>query len=252
MLATNADLRVTVASWKKLQTLRSLPIDLTRIDLLRDRERDWLADPRNLEPLIPLLGLNGDAVAEYPAELHPYCGTGLRMWQYPNQFARYLADLARLGSRSYLEIGIRHGGTFVATVEYLDRFRPLDFAIGVDILPCPSMPAYEERNPRARFVRIDTMSAAYPDLLAATGAIDLVLVDSFHDETLCRAEVMAVRPRARAIALHDITSDDWPGVRVVWEELKASGDYDCREYTDQYDLGRSYMGLGLAVRRSAR
>jgi precorrin-6B methylase 2 len=54
-------------------------------------------------------------------------------WQYPNQFSKYLAELAAHPVDRYLEIGVRHGGTFVITVEYLSRFHPVREAIAVDL-----------------------------------------------------------------------------------------------------------------------
>jgi len=65
-----------------------------------------------------------------PDELYQFCGRGLHYWQYPNQFSKYLVRLSQFKVESYLEIGVRHGGTFVITVEYLSRFHPLKCAIG--------------------------------------------------------------------------------------------------------------------------
>jgi hypothetical protein len=70
-----------------------------------------------------------------------------------------LIQLSKLQIRSYLEIGIRHGGSFVATVEVLDRFSQLDFAIALDVIPCPSMTDYKAVNPRTEFACINTLSA---------------------------------------------------------------------------------------------
>jgi cephalosporin hydroxylase len=249
----NADLSVTRTSWAKLRRLRAAPIDLSRVRLLREAGLDALRDPRRLEALLAELGLNDEGMEEYPPALHPFCGRGLRIWQYPSQMSRYLADAASLGVRSYLEVGVRHGGSFVATVEYLERFAPLDWAAGVDLLPCPGLDAYGRMNPRARFARLNTQSDAYARFVAGLGEIGLVLVDAFHDEAQCRAEVDAVRPYARAIAVHDVASADFPGVARVWEELKASGGYECREYLEQYPgVGGPYMGIGLAIRKETR
>lgn len=248
----NADLSVTRQSWSKLRTLRASPIDLSRVALLRDAPMDALRDPVRLRTLLAELGLNDEGMEEYPPELHPFQG-GLRVWQYPSQMAPYLVDLAGLGVRSYLEVGVRHGGCLVATVEYLERFAPLDWAVGVDLLPCPGLEEYGRMNPRARFARLNTQTEAYAALVAELGEIGLVLVDAFHDEAQCRAEVDAVRPYARAIALHDVASAQWAGVGRVWKELKASGEYECREYVDQYPgVEGPCMGIGLAIRREAK
>jgi hypothetical protein len=231
-----------------LKRLQALPVDLGRVELIRRASAEQLSNPDDLQALLLQLGLNDEGMHEMPAALHPHCGQGLRIWQYPIQFSRYLVALSRLQVRSYLELGVRHGGAFFATVEYLDRFLPLDLAVAVDLLPCPSMDEYRRMNPRASFERLNTQSPELAALAARMGSIDLVFVDSHHEEAQCRRELEILAPRARMIALHDIANRDWPGVRVVWEELKAAGTHQCFEFTEQYgDLG-PYMGIGLAVR----
>src|SRR5687768_13466351 len=89
--------------WAGLNGLRASPIDLSRVALLRDATLDELANPAELERLLPELGLNDEAIAEFPAELRARCGHGLRIWQYPAQFSKYLVQLSRLQVRSYLE-----------------------------------------------------------------------------------------------------------------------------------------------------
>jgi cephalosporin hydroxylase len=184
-----------------------------------------------------------------PEALRPYCGQGLRIWQYPIQLSRYLEALSQLRVRSYLELGVRHGGAFVTTVEYLERHAPLDFAVAVDLLPCPSMEEYRKLNPRASFERLNTQSPELAALVERLGFVDLVFVDSHHEEAQCRRELEVLLPRAGMIALHDIVNRDWPGIGTVWEELKRAGAHRCFEFTEQYgDLG-PYMGIGLAVRK---
>ncbi|HEY0511089.1 MAG TPA: class I SAM-dependent methyltransferase [Thermoanaerobaculia bacterium] len=237
-------------AWKKLKSLHPRPLDLGRLALIEARSRAELADPAQLAALIPELGLNDEAIEEIPAHLHPWCGQGLRIWQYPNQFGRYLADLAGRRISSYLEIGVRHGGTFVATVEILGRFHPLDRAVGVDVIPCPSLVEYGRRNPRAEFLCANTQSPEFARRLDERGRFDLVLIDSLHEERQCRAEFETVRERAAIVAFHDIASVRYPGVAKVWSEVRAAGEHDCVEFTDQYEsVGASYMGLGVAVRK---
>lgn len=235
--------------WGGLNALHASPIDLQRIQLLREASRDELADPAKLEGLISELGLNDEGIATFPRELHGHCGRGLRIWQYPAQFSKYLVQLSRLNVRSYVEIGIRHGGSFVATAEYLERFHPLDYAIGVDIIPCPSMPSYELQNPKARFWCINTRTPEFAAGLDRLGPIDLVFIDSHHEEEQCRAELQLIAGHASMIAFHDIANILCPGVQRVWQELRRSASYACFEYNDQYGTLGPYMGIGLAVRK---
>jgi len=242
-------------SWALLKGLRPSALDLDRVALIRETRPEQLIRPGVLETLMLDLGLNDEGMSELPTHLHPYCGPGLRVWQYPLQFAPYLRHVAGLGVRSYLEIGIRHGGSYVLTVETLDRIRPLEWAVGVDIIPCPSMDAYAALNPRSRFAGLNSQSPAYAELRHRLAPIDLVFIDSHHTEEQCRREVAAVRAVANMIALHDISNIGCPGVRTVWEELKATGAYECIEFTGQYnELARNglgpFMGIGLAVRNN--
>ncbi len=236
-------------SWKKLKRLNALPIELERRNLIRQLDREALADAARLEPLLAELGLNDEGLEEYPAFLHPHCGQGLRIWQLPNQFSRYLAALSRLGIESYLEIGVRHGGAFVATVEYLDRFRPLRFALAIDVIPSPSLVEYQRLRPGAEFIQINSQSPAFRRLLEERGEIDLVFIDSFHEEEQLRRELLGVQETANVLAFHDIVSQTYPGVGRVWREVREMENYVCQEFTDQYTTdGTSHMGIGLAVR----
>ncbi|MER3498603.1 MAG: hypothetical protein C4308_08210 [Chitinophagaceae bacterium] len=55
------------------------------------------------------------------------------MLAIPNQFSKYLVKLSQYTIHSYFGIGVRHGGTFIITIEYLNRFNQIKKAIGVDI-----------------------------------------------------------------------------------------------------------------------
>jgi cephalosporin hydroxylase len=234
-------------TWKQLKRLHTLPIDLSRIDLIRNKELRNLLDVAQMIPLVAELGLNDEAIAEFPLNLRPFCGQGLRIWQYPIQFGQYLIDLSQLNIASYMEIGVRHGGSFVATVEYLQRFNPIHHAIAVDIIPCPSLEEYRHLQPAAEFMQINSLSKEFEDMVTQQSSLDLVFIDSFQDEKQYMTEFQAIKSKAKHIAFHDIANIDHLGVKNFWKNLKASGEYNCQEYIDQYpDISNSYMGIGLA------
>jgi cephalosporin hydroxylase len=234
-------------NWKKLKRLHPILIDLTKIELIRKQSLEFLSDAEQLKSLILELGLTDDSAEEFPESLDPYCGQGLYMMQYPIQFNQYLLDLSRLKIKSYLEVGVRHGGTFVTTVEYLNKFHQLDFAVGVDIMPCPSIAEYKMINPQADFVKINTQTSQFLDFLSEYEQFDLVLIDANHAENECRNEFNAVKDKAKIVVFHDINNIDFPGVKKVWHEVKESGVYNCYEYTDQYPGLGPYMGIGMAI-----
>jgi hypothetical protein len=223
-------------------------IDLDRISLIRDEPRERLSHPEHLETLLLNLGLNDEGLDEFPLHLQPYCGSGLRIWQYPSQFSKYLAHVSQLGVRSYMEVGIRHGGSFVATVEILNRFNPLRFAVAVDVIPCPSMPDYKSANSCVEFACINTQSPDFEALINRLRPIDLVFIDSHHEESQCRREFDSIQDAARMIAFHDISNRATPGIARVWDDLKSAGKYRCFAYTEQYEGMGPFMGIGLAIR----
>jgi cephalosporin hydroxylase len=233
-----------------LRGLHPAAIDLARIALIRESAPADLLRPAFLEDLLLRLGLNDEGLEEYPLELHPFCGHGLRVWQYPSQFSKYLAMIGSFRVRSYLELGIRHGGSFVTTVEVLERFRPLDFAVGVDIVPCPSMAEYAAINSRIEFACLNIGSTAFLELTARLHGIDLVFIDSHHEEAHCRREVAMLRDCANMIALHDVSNGGCPGISKIWQELQGSREHVCFEFTDQYPGMGPFMGIGLAVRKA--
>jgi hypothetical protein len=212
------------------------PIDTSPLALLRG------ADPTDLEDVLPRLGLADDVPLVVPSQLQPYVGMGLRHWQYPNQFAPYLAFLAKRDICSYLEIGVRHGGTFLITTEVLKPER----AVAVDIDRVPALAGHE-------FVQADSRSRRFKRLARST-TWDLVLVDGNHAYDAVRSDVDTVREHARVIALHDIVDQASPGVRQVWRELRSDARFDFHEFTAQYDevverVGSTVLGIGVAVRR---
>jgi hypothetical protein len=229
-------------------------LDLSLVSLIRDVHPETLADPRYLESdLLPSLGFNDEALEEFPDELYQYCGHGLFHWQYPNQFSKYLVLLSKLRPSSYLEIGVRHGGTFIISLEYLKRFNTVTHALAVDIKRPVSMKDYQRVEPRVTFLRIDSASQAFNDFIASH-RFDLALIDGDHEEDNCRRDFLNIKDRVQIIALHDIDNAAHPGVMKVWNEIKRrfAAEYDFLEFRDQYAsvlarCGRHFFGIGVAV-----
>jgi hypothetical protein len=249
MVSGPSRLDAQARGWKTLRGLHPIPIDLDRLQLIRERLPSELSQCDALEELVLRLGLNDEGLDEYPPQLHPFCGHGLRIWQYPKQFARYLANVTSLGVRSYLEVGVRHGGSFVATVELLQRFGALDHAVAVDIIACPALDTYARSNACVRCAWLNTQSAAFEELLDGLGNTDLVFIDSHHEEAQCRLEIAVLAARANILALHDVSNVRCPGVAKVWNEIKEDSRFQCFEYAEQYGQLGPYMGIGLAVRK---
>ncbi|MET0958432.1 MAG: hypothetical protein ABWZ18_07935, partial [Solirubrobacterales bacterium] len=104
------------------------PIELARLDRIDAWAEPALTDAEQLEPRLWELGVNEEIAHVLPAERRAETGEGLRFTQFPNQFAPYLVAIGGLGIRSYMEIGVDHGGTFLITTAYLSRRGALERA----------------------------------------------------------------------------------------------------------------------------
>lgn len=221
------------------------------IDLLRSASLRELRNEEFLrEELLLHLGLNGEILKEFPETLYPWCGKGIRSWQYPIQFSKYLAYLSDRDVRSYVEIGCRFGGTFIIVVEFLRRFSDLHRACAMDITSTGIMKDYARVTSGVEYRIANSLEPEARSFLGST-QWDLAFVDGDHRYEGCWADFLSVRQRSKMIALHDIVSDACPGVQQVWGDIKKIVPSNrLFEATDQYRevkarTGSSYLGIGV-------
>jgi len=232
-------------------------LDLSKVDDIRGLPKDLLIDPKRLEiEVLPQLGLNNEVVNEFPESLSGFFGSGLQYWQYPNQFSKYLVHLSKYKIESYLEIGVRHGGTFIITLEYLNRFNKVKRALGIDIADSSgSLNEYKEKyNPNIEFMRVESQNRLFKRSLEEKHkGFDLALIDGDHSYWGCRNDFEALKELAHIIVFHDICNYAVPEVNDLWIELKdeLSSEFNFYEFTDQYksiqDKGEYYLGIGVMV-----
>lgn len=192
---------------------------------------------------------------EFPPELHPYCGKGLGIWQYPNQFAKYMHFVSQNPINLYAEIGVAAGGTFMFSHEFLKPKK----SYAVDIARPGQVSYIQGASPfdgcLEAFLNTNKDTAEFLhgdcDLLKKTvidrnETIDLLLIDGDHSYEGVKKDFKTMRDHARIFVFHDIANDACPGVRKFWNELKTSGLYNTIEFVDQYDsVPGSYLGIGV-------
>jgi cephalosporin hydroxylase len=227
-------------------------IDLDALDELA--RADDLGDPDRLERFLPRLGINDDMPELLPRHLGWAFGKGLLVWQYPCQLAPYLVHIGQRPVRSYLEIGVGHGGSFIATVEYLRRTgHPVERALAADISWVPGVSRYVKTRPYAEQITADSASATFR-AVARSREWDVAFIDGDHSYEGCLTDFETVHGYARTIAFHDIVDSLAVDVPRVWERMKRehARTYEFAEFTAQYpDVagGRTYLGIGVATRR---
>ena len=231
-------------------------IELSRINILRHSDMPSLTESSSLEQIILNLGMNTESSDELPSCMINSAG-GLKIWQYPNQFAKYLIQLTKMKPiESYIEIGCRWGGTFILTCEYLSKFGNLNKAVAVDIIDSP-VEIYCDFNDVCSFKKADSHSDDFKSYMR-DNTFDLIFIDGDHSYEGVKADYESCINSGRIFVFHDIVNDKCSGVIQFWNELKNNSQdaYEFHEFTDQYDevvnrSGKSFLGIGVAVKKFA-
>lgn len=221
------------------------------IDRIASEDLEKLKDPSYLEfKLLPELGLNDRHMNQYPSSLHKYCGIGIDSWQYPNQFSKYLCYLSQLDIKNYVEIGCHKGGTFIITVEYLNRFNKIESALAIDNWPREIINSYCEYRDNVIYLTDSSQSDSFKTEFYKK-RWDLVLIDGDHGYQAVKKDFEIVNGNSNYIAFHDIRNVFCPGTQQIWHDIKNTyNNFKFNEWSDQYDevllrLRGSIMGIGL-------
>jgi hypothetical protein len=227
------------------------------IEFIENASISELLDVSWLEhQFLPRLGLNDEHLQEFPESLRPFCGGGLRLGQYPKQFAPYLMKLLRMNLSSYLEVGPSDGGSFIVTCEYLRRFKPLRRCVVITSQLSPAIVEY--RNIRDNVVWCGGRSTPAAAVQECAGSRwDYMFVDPDDDFRAVWADCEIGSAHAKYIGYHDIVSDICPDVARMWRKVSSERpDLIEFEMADQYPevherLQLTLMGLGILKGRSA-
>jgi hypothetical protein len=207
------------------------------------------------------LGLNNECLEEQPSYLNQYYGKGLglRIWQYPNQFSKFLLFLSKYAKNinSYLEIGCRYGGTFITISEFIYKINPnIKKSIAIDLIDeTENIKLYRENRNFVEFKKQDSQSADFLDLLK-NNYFNLIFIDGDHSYEGVKNDGNLTRDYCDIQVYHDISSDECPGVIQYWEEIKEinKNTHNFYEFTDQYEevkerMGRKYLGIGVSIKK---
>lgn len=228
-------------------------MDLSRIELIKKSDLQDLKSSDYLERLIVNLGFNNEILREQPKIVKDN-GGGLFIWQYPNQFSKYLCLLNKQSISSYIEIGCRWGGTFVLTNEYLKMFNNMSKSVAVDIIDSPVL-NYCVSNNETQFIKINSQSEAF-SVYMKNNRFDLIFIDGDHSYDGVKNDYEICKDSGKIYVFHDIVNDVCPGVVVFWNELKINerDTYDFYEFTEQYedvwnDTHQKFLGIGVAIKK---
>jgi hypothetical protein len=206
---------------------------------------------------IPEIGLNNELYHEFPSFLYPYMNsnTGLRIWQYPSQLSKYLLLLAnfQIPIKSYLEIGVRHGGTFIFLSEYMNRIgKPFKSSIGIDIVPSKQMELYISQFTNSKHKYAVGYHPNYKNKNSEFYDIDLCFIDGDHSFLGVTNDYSLIKDHCKYIVFHDVYSSAAEGSTEFWRILKFThSSKHVQEIIDQYpevmekNNGKTFLGFGI-------
>ena len=230
------------------------------IELIRNATREELLSREFLETkLILELGLCPEYPEEQSSALQEYLGGGFgwKVWQYPNQFAPYLLWLAEHASHinSYIEVGCRHGGTFVLTCEYIKRFNSnFNKAAAVDLeLQAPLLVEYNNVFP-FEYYQGDSHSEDFQQWIKDK-KFDLCFIDGDHSYKGVKQDYELLKDKGSIFVFHDVDSVIFDhrhqaGTTVYWEHFKEEHKDlgNVWEFIEQYpDTPKRGPFLGIGV-----
>jgi cephalosporin hydroxylase len=225
-----------------------------RINYIKDSNLQDLQNNIYLEKLIIKLGFNGEILREQPKIVKDNVG-GLLIWQYPNQFSKYLCLLREQKINSYIEIGCRWGGTFILTNEYLKKFNTINKSVAIDIIDSPVL-NYCISNNETTFIKINSQSEEFINYIK-NNYFDLIFIDANHGYNYIKNDYQNSKNSGKIFVFHDIINDMCPGVVQFWNELKNNENdtYDFFEFTEQYedvwnDTQQHFLGIGVAIKKN--
>ena len=228
-------------------------MDLSRIKLIKESNLENLKNNEYLENLIIKLGFNTEELREQPRIVRDN-GGGLLIWQYPNQFSKYLILLKDQNIQSYIEIGCRWGGTFVLTTEYLKMFNNVTKSVAIDIIDSPVL-NYCVLQDETEFIKINSQSEYFRNYIS-NNKFDLIFIDGDHTYNGVKHDYEITKNSGKILVFHDIVNDAVPGVIRFWNELKSNENdtYNFFEFTEQYEdvwdvTYQKFLGIGVAIKK---
>ena len=172
----------------------------------------------------------------------------LAMIQEPMQLTKLAVYLSHFDIRSYLELGVASGSTFLFLTHYMREMCGLKEAFAIDIVtPSKLMPVLDSGMMLwAEFYKMNSQDVEFKEFLDGR-EFDLAFIDGSHEYADVMNDYRLLKKRARILVFHDIVCRYQPGVVKAWSLIREENP-NCRavEFIDQsHDRPVHVAGIGL-------
>jgi hypothetical protein len=166
-------------------------------------------------------------------------------WQKLEEIVPFLLYVSHLNIKSYIEIGLKRGGTFSIITAYLHRVCQLDIACGIDIV-------WQRKHGEEFKNRLQKLMPVTIGFLHGTSEnyvfkpkFDLCLIDGDHTYDWAKKDWMNIGRYCKYCAFHDINERKHKklqggGAKNFWAELKT-----IRRTTEFSSIPADRFGIGL-------
>lgn len=210
---------------------------------------------KDLEKHICSFGLNGEILGEQPLSLSDYYGKGLYIWQYPNQFAPFLKWLSTIKVDSYLEIGCRHGGSFVIISEILKKNNQKIRLMACDLIEESNVLKEYKNYSNFEYIKISSRLEKFKNIIGNN--VELVFIDGDHEYDGCYSDwkLFDSNDNTKHIIFHDIDSASCRHVGTIWRDVKKDKRFEFTEFIQQYPVDdipfkNKFLGIGVLSRKN--
>lgn len=181
--------------------------------------------------------------------LRPHCrllrygwrGTRIRIVQHPQEFASFLVLMGQRHVRSYLEIGVSTGGSWMAADSYLRAAVPgYRGSVGCDMRPGTRL--REFGGYRDRFRTVEFRHLHSKNLHLNGERFDAVFIDARHLHRHVMRDFNRVKGNASLVGFHDIVLKG-ATVDQAWRKIRETG--RSWEFVDQVGPPEARCGIGV-------